>query len=139
MPFSVDRIDHDANIGITVLADSPEELFRGATEGMLEILLDSSKIESRTIRIVSKASKKIDLLLVGFLNEILDLVLLDGFAARGINIGEFTDDFIVAEVSGQKNLPEYSVLHEIKAVTCHQLEIKKDEKETYSTRIIFDL
>ncbi|HHS50108.1 MAG TPA: archease [candidate division Zixibacteria bacterium] len=139
MAFSVERIDHDADIGIAVTADSAEELFRASAMGMLEILLDRSEVESRTVRIVSASSTAMDLLLVDFLSEILDLVLFDRFAVQDVQIGELSDKFIVAEIAGQRELPEGAIIREIKGVTFHQLALERTESGEFTARVIFDI
>ncbi len=139
MAFSVERIDHDADIGIIVRAENIEELFRGAALGMLEILIDTAKIESRTIRIVSAKGKKTELLLLNFLSEILDLVLYDGFAALDVQVGEVSENFVVAEVAGQRTLPENAIIREIKGVTYHMLSVGETVEGGFEARVIFDL
>ena len=139
MSYTLETIDHDADAGLTICADSIAELFRATALGMLDIVIDRNRIESRTTRIVSATAESADLLLVDFLSELLSLVQVNNFAPFDIEIGEITETSIIAEVSGQRVIPDAALKTEIKLVTYHQLDVHRDEDGKWHARIIFDL
>ncbi len=139
MSYTIEPIEHDADAGLEILADSLPELFRAAALGMLDIILDRSKIESRTTRLVAINAESVDLLLVYFLSEILSLVQVEAFAIFDVEIGEINEKMAVAEVSGHPEIPENVLKTEIKLVTYHQLDVHKGEDAKWHGRVIFDL
>lgn len=139
MGYNVEQINHGSNIGIDIVADSISDLFRGCALAMLEIMVDNSEIESHSVRMVSANADSLDLLLIDFLYEILDLILIDGFAVLDVQIGEISDGFVVAEATGQKDLPITALPVEIKGVTYNRVAIEKTDFGQFKTSLIFNL
>ena len=139
MSIDIEAIDHDADAGFEITADSLPEIFRAAAMGMLDIILDRGKLESRTTRLVAVEGESADLLLVNFLAEILSIVQGDRFGIFDIEMGEVDENLVVAEVSGQRGIPEDAIKTEIKQVTYHQLEVERTESGVWKARVIFDL
>ena len=139
MTHSIEYIDHDADAGLIVLASSLRELFRASAIGMLDIILDRSRIESQAARLIAARSDSTELLLVDFLSELLSLVQMDRFAVLDIEMGEMDENFTIAEVSGQCGIPEDAIKTEIKMVTYHQLDVHRSVDGRWHARLIFDL
>lgn len=139
MSAKLEYIDHDADAGVIVVADTLAELFRASALGMLDIVIDRKKVDSLTTRIIAVEAESTDLLLVKFLSEILAEIQVDNFAICDVEMGEIDENSAVAEISGQRNLPAGSIRTEIKLVTYHQLDVHRDADGKWHARVIFDL
>ena len=138
MSVEVTRLEHDADEGIEVRADSLEGLFRGAALGMLDIALDRSKLESRRVRLVHAREDELDILLVSFLSELVSMVFTDHFGPSDIMIAKLEEGQVIAEVGGQRDLPREAILTEVKEVTYHRLAVEEVDGEWRAT-VIFDV
>ncbi len=135
-------LEHTADIGIMAYGKNKREVFINAARGMFEIIAGGSKNlkENFYDKIILEAESLEDLL-IAWLNELLyisetKLVILSKF-----NIKELSDYQIKAGVGGIKiSPPSTKIQKEIKAVTYHRLEFKKDEESgLWSAQIIFDI
>ena len=134
--MSIKITQNGTNTGIEVRASSMERLFRDAAMGVMEILVDPTEIESRSSRIISASAESTELLLVEFLSELISLILLDGFAVFDIQIDEIEDGFIVADISGQREMPVHAIKMEIQGVTCQRFEIAESGNSEWRTGLI---
>jgi len=132
-------IEHTADIGIEVEADTLEELFEGAALGMLSIIVDPSRDIGRGIEAeVSLEAGDIEGLLFEWLNELI--FMMD---ARGVLLSEFQVDGInevhlEATVRGEKiRQGGNRLMTEVKAATFHQLLVEK--RGTWFARVILDV
>ena len=135
-------LEHTADIGIAAYGKNKREIFINAAKGMFEIISGGNKIlkESFYDKIKLEADNLEGLLFV-WLNELLyisetKLVILNKF-----EIKDLSNNKIEAEVEGMKiNPPSVKIEKEIKAVTYHRLEIKKDEESgLWRAQVIFDI
>jgi SHS2 domain-containing protein len=136
-------LEHTADIGMIAYGKNKREIFVNAAKGMFNIIVgDNSNLINNNFscKITLKAEGLEDLL-VAWLNELLyigetRLVILNKF-----QIKELSNFQIKAEVEGIKiNSPSVKIEKEIKAVTYHRLEIKKDEESgLWRAQIIFDI
>jgi SHS2 domain-containing protein len=130
-------VEHTADIRLYVEATSYEELFVGALQGMASIICSHEatlKNDQRCeIRIVSQ---DITALLIDFLSEILTRVQTDKILFRSVAFLKFTQTVVHARLEG------FRVDHfdeDIKAVTYHEVEVKKNSRGNYETIIVFDV
>jgi len=137
MPYQT--IDHTADLGISVQAASAEELFSEAARALSELIFaerDFSATEE--VRLQIEGSDWPDLM-VNWLRELLYQWNGKGRAFGPVEIEKlepFTLKATVAvDVAGQ--LPR-DILHEIKAVTYHQIEAAQ-QADDWQARVIFDL
>jgi len=130
-------LDHSADIKLKIEADSLKELFRGAAIALSEILAQEEDIDYKTKieEEISLRSYDYNVLLVDFLNEILALSDIKNSVFKEIIIKEISENEIFAIIKGY---PIRRFNREIKAVTYHQLEIKK-VNNLYQTIILFDI
>jgi len=136
-------LEHTADIGIMAYGKTKREVFINSAKGMFEIIAGNNNDIANnnfSCKVILKA-ENLENLLVAWLNELLyigetRLVILNKF-----HIKELSNFQIKAEVEGIKiNPPSVKIEKEIKAVTYHCLEIKKDEERGFwSTRVIFDI
>jgi len=135
-------LEHTADIGIAAYGKTKREVFINTAKGMFEIIAGGNKIfkENFYDKIKLEADNP-EGLLFAWLNELLyisetKLVILSKF-----KIKELSDYHIEAEVGGAKiNPPSVKIEKEIKAVTYHRLEVKKDEESgLWRAQVIFDI
>ncbi len=138
--------EHTADIGLVAYGKNKKEVFLNAAKGMYEIIAGENKIPKKYFKenFYDKIKLEADNpegLLFAWLNELLfigesRLVILEKF-----KIKKLSDYQIEAEVEGTKiNPPAVKIEKEVKAVTYHRLEIKKDEESgLWRAQIIFDI
>ena len=137
-------IEHTADVGIIAYGKNKKEVFINAAKGMFDIITGGNKTlkENFCDRIRVEADN-LESLLFAWLNELLyisetKLVILNKF-----DIKDLSNSKISAEVRGLKINrlnPKIEIEKEIKAVTYHWLEIKKDEKSgLWRAQVIFDI
>jgi len=135
-------LEHTADIGIAAYGKNKEEVFINAAKGMFKIIAGENKtLKQNFYDKIKLEADNLEGLLFAWLNELLyisetKLVILSKF-----KIKELSDYQIKAEVEGMKiNPPSVKIEREIKAVTYHRLEIKKDkESDLWSAQVIFDI
>ena len=132
-------LDISGDVGIKAFGKSIDEAFINAAIGMYSLItnLDSIK-EKKTIN-VSVGSPSLDGLLVSWLNELIFNFDAYGFIGKKIEIKQFSDNRMVATVTGEEFDPE---CHEgkllIKAATYHKLRIEKID-DMWEIDVIFDI
>ena len=129
-------LEHKADLKIRVFGKTKEELFENAMIGMFEAAKYEKEIKNQKSKIKIKV-KSIDLpsLLVDFLSETLYLVETRKEVYQKVEFKKFSDNEIEATLIGKK-LKRMGV--HIKAVTYHQLKIKK-RGGFFEAEIIFDI
>lgn len=114
-----------------------QELFGDALRGMNSIL--KSFIEGRgkkTRREIAVEAADRSALLVDFLNEALALSLIHREIYTEVMFRELSETFLRAGLVG---VGVYEFDEDIKAVTYHEVEIKKNENGEWGTAIVFDI
>jgi SHS2 domain-containing protein len=135
-------IDHTADIGIVAYGKTKKEVFINAAKGMFEIIAGENREHKENFYAKIKLeAKSLEDLLIAWLNELLylsevKLVILNKFIIKELSGGQIT-----AEVGGTKiNHLSVRIKREVKAVTYHGLEIKKDgESGLWRAQVIFDI
>jgi len=131
-------IEHTADIGIEAYGKTLEEAFENAAKGMFSIMTGGGKIDRKVKREIEiPFDMDEEQLLVDWLSELLYI-----HDVEHLVFGEF-DVKIDSKLIGKAYGEEYDVKKhgygmEIKAVTYHLLEVKKDEKG-YVVRCLFDI
>ena len=136
-------IEHTADLAIEVDADSLEELFRLAAEGMFDLIrgdrggrsVPGGRAEWRTI---SATGPDLEALLVAWLGELLYVHSSEGLVMHGIRRLTLAPDHVDAEVGFTSPDPEAGVEREIKGVTYHDLRVERREGR-WRARIVFDV
>ena len=137
-----EMLEHTADIGIAAYGKTKREVFINAAKGMFEIIAGETKnLKENFYDKIKLEADNPEGLLFAWLNELLyisetKLVILNKF-----EIKDLSNNKIEAEVRGMKiNPPSVKIKKEIKAVTYHRLEIKKDEESgLWRARVIFDI
>jgi len=136
-------IEHTADIGIEVSADTLEDLFTTSAEALCEISLERFQLNHNFISEHFKITRTtLEDLLVEFLSEINFSIV-----TRKKVLVKVEDIFIVQVHNGFElmtklsfnkfNSDEHFIQQEIKAITYHQLKIEFIGGQ-YKTKIIFD-
>lgn len=135
-------LEHTADIGLAAYGKNKTEVFINAAKGMFEIIAGENKNlkENFSYKIKLKAEGMEDLL-IAWLNELLYISEVKLIILNKFEIKELSDYHIKAEVGGVKiDQLHLKIKKEIKAVTYHCLEIKKDEESgLWRAQIIFDI
>ena len=133
------HIDHTADDGYEIIADSLEELFYEAGYELLDMLYDRKTISEKDTKEINLESPSLDMLLHDFLAELLEIAQYELFPIKRIEILELSDQKLRAKVYGEPFDPKkHKFRLEIKAVTYHQLAVKKQGNKWFG-RVIFDL
>jgi len=133
------HIDHTADDGYEIIADSLEELFYEAGYELLDMLYDRKTISEKDTKEINLESPSLDMLLHDFLAELLEIAQYELFPIKRIEILELSDQKLRAKVYGEPfDLKKHMFILEIKAVTYHQLAAKKQGNKWFG-RVIFDL
>ena len=147
MSKQFEQLDHTADIKVRVYGASVKELFRNAVIGMFQVVrpvAPGCRVENDLVvckslpisRDVSLSSIDQSALLVDFLSDILALSDIHNEAYFDATIKELTDTQISATVHGVQ-ITGFEVV-ELKAVTYHECEIKKDT-DGWQVDIVFDI
>ncbi len=132
---------HVADVRLKVEADSLEDLFTVALEGMCNLVKkDASEIKTTPEGMLKEkieiSSIDTTSLLIDFLSEILTYTQVNKAIYCKVKFEELTENFLKATIYGT-NVDGFD--EDIKAVTYHEAEIKKNEKGNFETIIIFDI
>jgi SHS2 domain-containing protein len=131
-------LDHTADIGIIAYGKTLSELFENAALGMFEIITSLEKVKILQEEEIKVESESIEELLVEWLRELLWRFNTGGLYKEFV-VSKLTPHFLQGWIKGEKfNPSQHFIQTEIKTVTYHNLEIKK-EKGLWQASIIFDI
>ena len=132
-------LDHVADLGVEIHAQSLEDLFVGAARALFDLLGTLESTRGSIVETIDIESQDLVELLHDWLSD-----LLFRSAARGRVFSEFRvcsldSSHLRAEAVGEVFDPDrHSIEREIKAVTFHNLEIVEQDREWRAT-VIFDV
>ncbi len=135
-------IDHTADLGIEITGSSKKELFEAGVEGMMDIICERKKLKENYYIELDIEGETDEELLFNLLKKVMDMIYLDSFLCKRCKIIDKRENKLKALCYGEKfkdeYIPEDKIKKEIKAITYHNLEIKKSDNK-YKTVIIFDV
>ena len=137
-------IPHTADIGLRVFGRDLKELFSNAARGMINLVIGApSDFIPRKAMKVKVSGLSAEELLVSWLSELLYKLMEERWLGIEFDISSLGERenkfFLTAEIKGQKiDYNKTPLQREIKAVTYHNIEIKKTNG-IYSVEIIFDV
>ncbi len=143
MSGSYNIIDHSADIGLEIEADTVESLFESAAVGMISIIADSNEVKSDAHFDIILSEATYEDLLVEWLKELLFIFASNNYILNKFKIKvEETDSerkSLTAKCYGELFNPEKHPLKtEIKNVTYHKLNVSHSSSKWKGT-VIFDL
>ncbi|MBI4830420.1 MAG: archease [Candidatus Lindowbacteria bacterium] len=132
-------IEHTADIGISVKAESKEELFALAACAMFDLMVDISKVKPSQKADVSVEADSIENLMVTWLNELVYRAEVSGVFFSQFEVDSMTDTSLTGKVRGEPYDKEKHPLGQhIKAATYHQLKVSRADRE-WVAKVIFDV
>jgi SHS2 domain-containing protein len=133
------HIDHTADVGLVVFGGSLAQLFEHCAEGLFDVIADVSRIESRIAKTVTVQATDLEALLVTWLSELNYLFLTEQFLFGEFRVDEISETLMRAVATGEHmDMQRHEIYTEVKAVTYHQLYIRRDDTG-WQAQIIFDL
>jgi len=142
MPSSYKQIDHTADIAFEVSGESLEELFKSSSKAWLTSVIDETTFSQSENKKIELNSFSIEQLLVDFLSELNFNLFTKKWLCTSVDdlsIERKEEDwFLVAGLTGNNISSKIHLKHEIKAITFHQMNIKKSGN-VFSTLIVFDI
>lgn len=133
------EIEHTADLGVEVEADTPTGLFRCAGLALFSLMVNVEQVQPQEERSVAVQAEGWEELFHDWLSCLLREFLQDGFIAVDIKIQDIDPTHLSARLTGEKlNYDRHEFETEIKAVTYHQLAVTQ-EKERWRARVIFDV
>lgn len=137
---SYQLVSHTADIRLKIEADTLQNLFVAACVGMTDILKKGfcQRVKSYPISYkLSLSSTDPTILLIDFLSEILTKIYEKQALFCEVEFEKFDKISLSAKIFGQK-IPE-GFDEDIKAVTYHEAEVKKNQKGKWQTTVVFDI
>ncbi|MCH8963445.1 MAG: archease [Planctomycetes bacterium] len=139
MEPSFELFDHTADVGIRAWAATMPELAVAAGEGLYAVIgemVPAGEPQRLTVDLVGSESA---VLLRDYLHELLILFDRDLRCATSVEVLVFDDSRLSATLETQLVDPQRSIWdHEVKAITYHELDIRKIA-EGYEATLILDI
>jgi SHS2 domain-containing protein len=137
--MKIKYLPHTADIGMLIEGESLEKLFMAGLKGMANILkenvCEATHIFNSNTRIKTSSLDYTNLL-IDFLSEVLSHSYANKTIYCKVNIITLERYHIVADIYG---LETNGFDEEIKAVTYHEAEVKRNKNKLWETCIIFDI
>ena len=131
-------IDHTADVGILVTAPVLEGIFETSALALTELITSVDSLSCRIERRFRLQEDEIETLLVSWLQELLYVFDTEGFIFGRFQVN-LHDLILEATAWGEPFDPDiHSLKTEIKAVTYHQLEVKK-KKDKWMAKVVLDI
>ena len=132
-------IDHTADIGIKAYGKDLKELFANAASGCFEILADLKDVRIKESLRIELEAPNIEELFLSWLSELLYQYNSKKIIFKEFSIDKLTNKEIFALAQGEElDLHRHRLKTEIKAVTYHQLKVRK-VKDSWVGEVIFDV
>lgn len=132
-------LDHTADLGIRVWGSDLISLFVNAGTALMQILLNGKSFQKTLPKKITLSGIDLADLMVKWLGEILYLLEGEKLVVTSIRIFDVKASRLEAILETVPFDPEFhEILHEIKAVTYHQIEVVQ-KKPRWEAQVIFDL
>lgn len=137
MPFKMK--DHTADIALEIKAKTLPKLFEEAARGYLFLLLENKKCTPTQFQNLEIEGENNEDLLVSFLSKLSFIFETKKKIPCSFEILRLKEKNLNAKVGlAPYNPKKHVILHDIKAITYHDLNIKKT-KEGFQVTIVFDI
>jgi SHS2 domain-containing protein len=131
-------LDHTADMGIIVRGTDLEDLFEAAAAAMMHIMVRRRNVVKAAQRNLLISGEDLQDLMIRWLGEILYLFDADREVVTNARILTLSQRGLDARISCAPFDPStFEVLCEIKAVTYHQIHVRKIDGH-WEARVIFD-
>lgn len=138
------EIDHTGDIGIEAEAADEASLYECCAGALFDILVGDARIEARESRTIALEASDAEQLVVRWLRELLYLHTVERWIFRWFDVslepGDGSLHRLEATARGEKIDPDrHPIRTELKAVTYHQISIRRDPDGVWRARVIFDV
>ncbi|NJF24590.1 archease [Thermococcus sp. Bubb.Bath] len=138
-----EHYEHTADIGVRGFGSTLEEAFEAVALGLFDVMVDVGKVEPRECRGVEAEEEDLEALLYSFLEELLVLHDMEGlvFGDVKVSIEKTKDGYkLKAKACGEPlNLEKHNPKEEVKAITYHEMEIKRLPDGRWMAQFVPDL
>lgn len=135
MPYEIAA--HTADLRLKVSGKNPEDLFREALRGMMSVLKDDTKhLPTAARQTVAVEAADRTALLIDFLSAALSRAQIRKEVYTDVQFRHFTERALEAELIGAK-VSEFD--DDIKAVTYHEADVRKNERGEWETALVLDI
>lgn len=140
MNSRIQILDHTADIGIRVQADSLQELLVGAGRAMMQIIVEDLPAAGEATVPVRISFDDYEQLLVHWLSELNYLLQIKRVLFLGCRDAVLTTDQLSCTVQGAAvEAGRTKWRTEIKAVTYHNILLQQQADRTWEARAYFDI
>ena len=131
-------LPHTADIRMRIEGETLPELFDAGIKGMSHILKENqrNKQGQKYSEIIAVKSADVTCLLIDFLSELLAMSYTKKLVFSEVKFLEFSEQLLSAKVSGSA-IDSFD--EEIKAVTYHEADIKRNKSGKWETMVVFDI
>lgn len=138
-----EHFEHTADIGIRGYGKTLEEAFENVATALFEIMVDTSKVEKKTVKEVEAEGEDLQSLLYNFLEQLLIIHDIEGlvFGDFEVRIEKTSKGYkLKAKAYGEGLILEkHGAKEEVKAITYHEMEIKQLEDGTWVAQLVPDI
>ncbi len=139
MAWSARELDHTADLGLDIEADSLSELYRGGVLALTDLLTDRSAIRGRLSRRVRVTGPDVAATLVFWMGEVIGEGEIHNEVYSDVRILEATPACVEGELLGEpRDLERHPARHEVKAVTWHDLDVGESDGRWFA-HVILDI
>ena len=129
--------EHTADVRLVVQGDSLGELFTAALEGMAELIKhDGCSRKGDQVETITLSAADSTSLLIDFLSEVLTRTHVNNVVYNIVDFSILNEKDLEATIKG---CSVEAFDEDVKAVTYHEAEIKKNEESIFETVIVFDI
>ena len=130
---------HTADVGLRAAGGTLTELFVHMAQGLVELIAEDSRLESRTTRTISLTAADTESLLVAWLSELLFWFSTDRFLPVAYPALQIAGTKVTATVRGDRFDPARHVQgREVKAITRHAANVTQRQSE-WLAEVIVDI
>jgi SHS2 domain-containing protein len=139
MPIPYEIIDHTADLGIAVRADTRETIYVNTGLAMFDLLVDGPLEKEGPSQQIEVTGADAADLMVNWLRELLYLWAGEEKVVNRIRILSLVEEKLIAEVFWESfDQRIHCIRNEIKAVTYHQIHVDRSPSG-FEARVIFDI
>lgn len=129
--------EHTADVGIRAWGPTLDEAFAQAARGLVANMVDLSRAQDVGEATLEVEAETIERLLFRFLEDVLYLFETRLWVITRVHVALHGDTRLVARLEGEDyDAARHGHVHEIKAMTYHGLEVRRDPPQV---RVIVDI
>jgi SHS2 domain-containing protein len=133
-------IDTTADIGIRAFGAYWPELYINAALGMFSLITDIETVKARLERDVSISAPDREVLMTGWLNELIFYFDTEMLLFSRFEIVKFSQSHLEARCFGEKaDKARHELKRGIKSATYHKLKVEKQKDGSCVAEVIFDI